>query len=148
MYVVSRAFFGLAQHLVCVGDGAESFFVAGVPIVGMVALGQQPVDAVNHIGIRIGTDLQQFVVVGNRFVGGGGSGAVAVFVGGFKRKSGAKGAMERCAIHHASPQLAVGSVVGKVAVYGEDHIGLQPVVRFYAETEFAGVDHFSAHFRG
>src|ERR1700679_3983771 len=48
VHVVSRAFFGLTQHLVSVGDGAECLFVSGGRVVGVVALGEQTVHAVNH----------------------------------------------------------------------------------------------------
>ena len=58
-----RACFGIAENRVGVVKLTEPSGVAGLAVVGMKPLGQQPVHAVNHVRIGVRADLQRFVVV-------------------------------------------------------------------------------------
>src|SRR5262249_62426886 len=55
----------IAEDLVRFGELAEACRVAGVLIVRVKALRQQPVDAVDRFRLGVGADLERFVVIGH-----------------------------------------------------------------------------------
>src|SRR5437763_827094 len=63
MDVVLRALFRDAEHGVRVVQGAKSRGIAGVGVVRVKTLRQQPKYALNGVGISVGTDLKRLVVI-------------------------------------------------------------------------------------
>ncbi len=62
--VVDGAFFGVGEDVVGVEKAAEENAVAGFVVIGMVALGEDAVDAMDGVGVGFGVELEEFVVVG------------------------------------------------------------------------------------
>jgi len=61
--VVGGALFGVAEDAVGVGDLLEAFGVAGFGVIGVEALGEEAVDALDGIGGGFGADFEEFVEV-------------------------------------------------------------------------------------
>ena len=65
--VVLRALFRIAQNLVSIANLTKPGCVAGLLIVRVKALREKTIDAVDRIRLRVGVDLQYFVVIGRGF---------------------------------------------------------------------------------
>ena len=72
--VVLRAPLGIAQHFIGFSELAEARRLAGLRVIRVEALREQPIHAVNRLGLRVGADLHRFVVVDD----GGAHGALVL----------------------------------------------------------------------
>ena len=61
--VVLGALLGIAENRIGLVYLAEAAGVPRLRVVGMKALGQQPVHPVDHVGVGVWADLQQLVVI-------------------------------------------------------------------------------------
>ena len=69
--VVAGALYRIAQDAVGLGNLQEAVLVAGVGVIGMVALREDAVDAVHRLRLRVDADLQYFVVIDRNVLGHG-----------------------------------------------------------------------------
>src|SRR6266498_4884710 len=66
-HVVPCPLFRISQHRIGLKERTESVLVAGLLIIGMESLRQQPVDAVDRLWVGARVDLQHFVIIDGFF---------------------------------------------------------------------------------
>src|SRR6185436_5330043 len=67
------------QHLVCVRNPAEGFRISAIPIVRMKPLRLHSIDAADGLGVGVGADLQNLVMVDEHGLSGSSADSRDVF---------------------------------------------------------------------